>query len=437
MAELRGFWEVWDAGKQLVFAPTLLAVSVALLAALTTAVVLLPPRRTLPRGRRDSRAGSAGRHRGHAPTGDWLEALGRVEMGLLLTEVATLLKAGAPPGRAWERALQRVGLGARSALNEEEIPQVFLDLEALPVPGWLPVYSEEERWRWRLPWPPASVKNERQVRSAIPGVIAACRLTHVLGAPLAGILEAVADGVGETAHAHDRRRAALAGPRSTARLLAALPPVGMFLSGAVGADPYALFLDGGIGTLCLLLGVGLMGLGWWLTARLTARAVAPEVGVDEALVLDLAGAALAAGASVPGVLRALSRAVGEVEFAVVGRALLYGAGWEEAWQAAEIIEESGSGILVNAGGESSTWRERHARLEGCLRPGWEDGASPELLLRATAAAIRAGRQADDEAAAEQLAIRLVVPLGLCHLPAFVLLCILPVVLSVGGGMLGI
>ena len=53
------------------------------------------------------------------------------------------------------------------------------------------------------------------------------------------------------------------------------------------------------------------------------------------------------------------------------------------------------------------------------------------LLVGTAAALRAGRRAADEEAAERLAVRLVVPLGLCHLPAFVVLGIAPVVASVG------
>ena len=43
--------------------------------------------------------------------------------------------------------------------------------------------------------------------------------------------------------------------------------------------------------------------------------------------------------------------------------------------------------------------------------------------------------ARDEEAAERLAVRLVLPLGACHLPAFVILGIAPVVASVGMSML--
>ena len=48
-----------------------------------------------------------------------------------------------------------------------------------------------------------------------------------------------------------------------------------------------------------------------------------------------------------------------------------------------------------------------------------------------ATSLRAGRAARDQEAAERLAVRLVVPLGACHLPAFVILGIVPVVASVG------
>jgi len=207
---------------------------------------------------------------------------------------------------------------------------------------------------------------------------------------------------------------------ATARLLACLPVVGLGLGMLVGADPASLLLDGGLGSAVGALGIGLMVVGHLVTRRLIRAATAEGEVVDEALVLDLAAAALSAGASVPGVLTALGAALEEEDGAgVVGRALLLGAPWEEAWQAPE----------------DDQWRARRSRLESCLRPGWEDGASPAALLAATAASLRAGRHARDEEAAERLAVRLVLPLGACHLPAFVILGIAPVVASVGMSML--
>uniref|UniRef100_UPI0025DFEAEA hypothetical protein n=1 Tax=uncultured Brevundimonas sp. TaxID=213418 RepID=UPI0025DFEAEA len=62
--------------------------------------------------------------------------------------------------------------------------------------------------------------------------------------------------------------------------------------------------------------------------------------VDEALVLDLASAALACGASLPGALQALGEALEEDELAVVGRALLLGADWDEAWDAPDSLSDT-------------------------------------------------------------------------------------------------
>ena len=255
--------------------------------------------------------------------------------------------------------------------------------------------------------------------AGVPGAVASCRLSTALGAPLADILQTVAGGVAESGRAEASRRAALAGPRSTARLLACLPVVGLGLGMLVGADSASLLLDGGLGSAVGALGIGLMVVGHLVTRRLIRAATAEGEVVDEALVLDLAAAALSAGASVPGVLTALGAALEEEGAGVVGRALLLGAPWEEAWQAPE----------------DEQWRARRSRLESCLRPGWEDGASPAALLAATAASLRAGRRARDEEAAERLAVRLVLPLGACHLPAFVILGIAPVVASVGMSML--
>lgn len=67
-------------------------------------------------------------------------------------------------------------------------------------------------------------------------------------------------------------QAALAGPRSTAGLLAVLPLAGIGLAAVLGADPLHVLLGTPLGALCLLAGLALDGLGWWWTRRLAARA---------------------------------------------------------------------------------------------------------------------------------------------------------------------
>lgn len=140
-----------------------------------------------------------------------------------------------------------------------------------------------------------------------------------------------------------------------------------------------------------------------------------EVGVG--VLLDLLEAACAAGCSVPGALEAVGAAAGGARGAsLVGaaRRLSDGASWREAW----------------AGAEPAL-----APVAAALRPSWEDGVAPTGALRATAAHVRRERQAVALAAAGQLGVRLVLPLAACHLPAFVLVGLLPVLISVGGATL--
>lgn len=415
----------------------------ALLIATAVAVLLLPARREMrppPGVVGEGDAGDRTGGRGPADCAGRVGARARLargaqeDIGLTLTEVAALLRAGSTPERAWARALRRAGLPEEAGLTpaDDGSPPALAALARAPGPSWLP-RRDCGHWAWNPPIRGA-VAAHQAMRAAVPGAIAACRLTRALGSPLAGVLESVAEGVSEAGRARASRQSALSGPRTTARLLAALPLVALALGSLIGAHPEELLLGGSWGSALGLAGIGLMIAGHRLTSRLVRAAIhgppasggggGPRAGqrgsarrepVEEALVLDLAAAALEAGASLPGALAALGQALGEEQFGVVSRALLIGAGWDEAWDAPE----------------DAAWRASRGRLEHCLRPGWEDGASPSTLLSRTAASIRAGRRATDEEAAERLAVRLVIPLGLCHLPAFVLLGIVPVIAGAG------
>jgi len=193
-----------------------------------------PPRRLAPaatarwRGRWDA-ARARVRLRGTA-------AGGARDLTVVVTEVASQLRAGAEPGQAWARVLGRPG-GPDGRPN--------LDLLA-------------------------------EVGSGAPAqaaaVVAACDLARVLGAPLAQVLDRVAEGLVAAAEADGDRRAALAGPRATARVLTGLPVLGVGLGATVGADPIGVLLGGGLGTLALIAGLALLALGRWWIARLVRAA---------------------------------------------------------------------------------------------------------------------------------------------------------------------
>lgn len=139
--------------------------------------------------------------------------------------------------------------------------------------------------------------------------------------------------------------------------------------------------------------------------------------VEVAVVLDLLGAALSAGAGIPRAIEATGRALGGPEglaLSSVAAALVLGAPWETAWSAAPA---------------------RFAPLAGALRPAWTHGAAPREALRVAGLQISQDTDARARTEAARLGVRLVLPLGLCFLPAFVLIGLVPVLLSLGSGVL--
>jgi hypothetical protein len=149
-------------------------------------------------------------------------------------------------------------------------------------------------------------------------------------------------------------------------------------------------------------------------------AEAGQVGTDEldtVLVLELVAAALATGAALPRALTVVGDAVGGVTGDVLrraGTALVLGATWPSAWGGAP------ASVVV---------------LADALEGSWTSGASPAPALRARADRIRRERRRAVRTAAARLSVHLVLPLGACFLPAFVLAGLVPVVLSLADGLL--
>lgn len=114
--------------------------------------------------------------------------------------------------------------------------------------------------------------------AATPGAdglrrLAACwQVAAVNGAALADTLERLTSGLRED-EAHRREvEAQLAGPRATARLLAALPGLGLALGSAMGAQPLSFLVGTGLGQACLVTGCCLVAAGLLWIGRLAASA---------------------------------------------------------------------------------------------------------------------------------------------------------------------
>ena len=105
-----------------------------------------------------------------------------------------------------------------------------------------------------------------------PPVAAAWALSERSGAPIATVLDRVEDDLRSRIRQRQAVAAQLAGARSTAVLLAALPAVGIALGAGMGASPLAVLLGTTGGQLALLAGVVLDSSGVLWTARIVAAA---------------------------------------------------------------------------------------------------------------------------------------------------------------------
>jgi hypothetical protein len=135
---------------------------------------------------------------------------------------------------------------------------------------------------------------------------------------------------------------------------------------------------------------------------------------DTAMMLELIGAMLDAGSGLGRALELVANLAAQ-EFRLplrpVVSALAIGADWDAAWRSSNVRSPQ----LLD--------------LQDALGFAALTGAPSSAVLYAQAARIRRERFRSAEKRAAALGVKLVVPLGLCSLPAFVCLGILPVLLA--------
>jgi len=163
------------------------------------------------------------------------------------------------------------------------------------------------------------------------------------------------------------------------------------------------------------------GADWFLRRREPAevRAARLRAVADLPLGADLLAAALRAGAPVDRAVSAVADALGGPlgeRLDRVGRSLRLGADPQEAW--AHLSDVTGADRLVAAAVRSS-----------------DSGGALAGAFTRLADDLRADRAVAAEAAARRAGVLIVLPLGLCFLPAFVLAGLVPVVVAVLGGVL--
>lgn len=311
------------------------------------------------------------------------------ELAMMAMEVVTRLRAGSTVSQAWGKTWSRHHDGESVSLDVSGAPEIQCERQK-PRQG-------SKEYMWQRAW---------------DAIVAACKFSFLSGAPLADVLEAIAEGISQDVKAREAQNRAFMGPMLSARVLAALPVIAVIGGEALGAGSLQWFVTHPLGRLCCVCGVvmlvGGVAVGWHLVGK--ARRAAQE-RLEGTLLCDLAGAGLKTGASLPLVLSHMAAAADMATLEVTAKQLLMGSPWDFAWEV----------------------DDRTSLLQGSLQPAWEDGVSPVplLALASQQARDRSVARVEEEAAA--LSVKLVVPLGALLLPSFVLLGIAPIVFSLFKG----
>jgi tight adherence protein B len=282
------------------------------------------------------------------------------------SRLAVLLSAGVAPGTAWSYLADGASdpvltAAARAAACGENVSTAIVRAT-----------GRSEEW----------------------GALAAAWFVAVeSGAPLAQCLRDLAEGFRSLGEARRELTVSLAGPRATARMVMALPLVGVLFGAALGFNTLETLFATGPGLGCLFAGGALLCFGALWNRALLRRAAPTELAPG--LTIDLMAVAMSGGASA------------DRAWALVERARERYGLTDDAAAVAPVI-----GLSVRAGVPAAE------------------------LLRGEAEEARRGARAAARVAASRLAVRLMLPLGVCVLPAFMLLGVAPLLVAILSSTLG-
>jgi tight adherence protein B len=299
---------------------------------------------------------------------------------------AARIAAGVPPAEAIAESVRARAAGAheRRGSRRRRLPWGMREAQGSGEPWEIRTAGGRRRWSYR-----SRRRAPDPVDHGAATVAAAWSVAEHAGAALSPALRGAAAALRDRAETVREVRTSLAGPRATARLMAWLPAVGVGMAYVIGVDVVGALVGGPLGWSAGVAGLSLMAAGRSWTARLVGEAsrVGPIAGAEH----ELLAIALAGGMSVP----------------------------------------HAKGLVASAREQVGMADDQHAvrSVDRVLRVAERAGAPAIELLAAEARQERRSARAQGRVRAELLSVRLLLPLGLCVLPAFVLLGVVPVILA--------
>ncbi|NQX06494.1 type II secretion system F family protein [Rathayibacter sp. VKM Ac-2856] len=315
------------------------------------------------------------------------------EVAAVVHRLAVLLAAGVAPASALGHLATSDDSGAAGAARRRRLLRAVALEAARGGDVTEALLAGVPASRGRVPESRRRSARRRQDRGEETAwaALAACwRVAADSGAPIAAALAELAESMRELGRARRDIEVALAGPLATSRVVGVLPLVALGFGTLLGFDVLGVLVGTVPGLVCLGSGLGLMLAAAAWTRRLVTRAAPGDPAPG--LALDLLAVALAGGGSIGGGRERVLAALAECGLDAGPSAL----------QAAEPVLALSSAAGVPAG----------------------------RLLRSEAALARVRAAAEARERAARLGVTLLLPLGVCVLPAFLLLGVAPMVISV-------
>lgn len=267
------------------------------------------------------------------------------------------------------------------------------------------------------------------VRDLCQVMAMAFRVATITGASLAASAVQAAEHARDCADAIETLAEEVAGVRLSATTLTLLPATGVLLGPLIGANPLAWLLGTTAGRVVLVVALTIQSAGWLWSRAVLTRALDPAIyrgpnvgaksqtrgwvaddrsATEVTQLLAIATAGSGGGTSLASLVTSVLRLHSSPIAVSVARRLVLG----------ETFSDIGDGDTA----VSSHWRRLFALLARCE----QSGANSSEALAAMARRVRREEQSQRLRRIRRAGVWLLLPLGLCGLPAFLLLTVIPI-----------
>ncbi|WP_120006740.1 type II secretion system F family protein [Nesterenkonia muleiensis] len=174
----------------------------------------------------------------------------RKEAAELLRQFAALLMSGRGEAQAWTDLRETW----RRRAPDHQLTKLCAQVAAAEAAG----AGTAEGLRRCLA---AESDRDPELTRLLTRLVGVTRLSEQTGAPLSELVEQLASSVDDSAELAAAVQTATAGPKLTQLILSLLPVGGLALGQTMGADPLAMLFGGGLGLICLAVGLLFLGAG--------------------------------------------------------------------------------------------------------------------------------------------------------------------------------